>query len=114
MLVTAAVIFALAALGGLVLAALHLQDKPIPLPLALLHGLLGACGLVLLALAVAHAVVKGFAGIALGLFVLAALGGFYVFSFQLRKLKLPTPGVILHALIAGTGFVLLIAAILRP
>jgi hypothetical protein len=47
---------------------------------------------------------------ALYLFLAAALGGLYLVSFHLRK-KMPPKGVIvIHALVAVTGFVLLSAA----
>ncbi|HEX8758354.1 MAG TPA: hypothetical protein VF745_18605, partial [Steroidobacteraceae bacterium] len=42
------IIFAIAAVGGLVLAAHVLRDKFAPWALSLLHALLGAAGLVLL------------------------------------------------------------------
>ena len=49
MLITwAAIVFAIAALGGATLATLHFRGRtPLPMPLALLHGLLAASGLVL-------------------------------------------------------------------
>jgi hypothetical protein len=49
---------------------------------------------------------------ALGLFVLAALGGAGIFvGFHLRERPLPIPLVIGHGLIAATAYVLLLVAL---
>ena len=113
MLKIAAGLFAVSALGGVVLATLHFREKTIPLPLALLHGLLGAAGLVTLGWSVFKLAAGGYAGLSLGVFVLAALGGFFLFSFQLRQQRLPSPVVVIHALVAVTGFLLLLTTIVR-
>jgi len=114
MLITwAAIVFAVAALGGATLATLHFRGRsPLPMPLALLHGLLAATGLVLL---IAAALTQpGFGGLALAalvVFVVAALGGFYLFSFHLRGLRLPSPVVLIHGGAAVVAFLLLLAYI---
>jgi len=106
----AVILFALSAVGGLVLATLHFKKKALPLPLALLHGLLGAAGLVTLLLAVLAGGAPAKASLALGLFLVAALGGFYLFSFHLRKKTLPSPVVLIHALVAVVAFAILLMA----
>ena len=108
----ALVLFAIAAGGGALLAFLRLSNKPLPLPLALLHGALAASGLVVLALAVFGNKASGHAGLALGLFVLAALGGFGLFSFQLRKMTLPLPVVFIHGAVAVIAFLILLATVI--
>jgi hypothetical protein len=109
----AAIVFAVAALGGVTLATLHFRGRmPLPIPLALLHGLLAATGLVLL---IAAALMQpGFGGLALAalvLFVIAALGGFYLFSFHLRGRALPSPVVLAHGGAAVVAFLLLLGFI---
>jgi hypothetical protein len=52
----------------------------------------------------------GAPGIALGLLVVAALGGFALLSFHLRGRALPSGLVVGHALLAVAGFVTLLAA----
>ncbi|PYK66074.1 MAG: hypothetical protein DME50_06665, partial [Verrucomicrobia bacterium] len=89
MFVVAAVLFALAALGGIILAALHLTTKSAPVPLALLHGLLAAAGLVLLIIGVTQMASAGLPGIALVIFIIAALGGFVLFAIHLKTRPLP-------------------------
>ena len=110
MLQVAVGLFAVAAVGGLTLAVLHFKGKNLPLPLALLHGLLGAAGLVTLLLFVLQAGASSKAAVALILFVVAALGGFYLFSFHLRKKKLPSAVVVIHALVAVSAFSILLIA----
>lgn len=101
------VLFAIAAAGGLVLAYLRLTNKPLPMPLALLHGALAAAGLVALIVAVVGDGPTQ-ARIALVLFLVAALGGFFLFSFHLRKKALPVPVVAVHGLVAVAAFVVLL------
>jgi len=109
----ALVLFAIAAAGGLVLASLRLTNKPLPMPLALLHGALAAAGLLVLAVAAFGANGTGQTRLALGLFVLAALGGFALFSFHLRGKQLPVPIVIVHGLVAVAAFLILLVAVVN-
>lgn len=113
MLTIAAVLFAVAALGGITLATLHLRQKGLPMALAVLHGLLAATGLVLLIVVVVGGSVGNLLITSLVLFVLAALGGFGLFSFHLRRLRLPTPVVFIHGLVAVVGFVLLLVRLAK-
>lgn len=111
MLKAALIVFAIAAVGGLVLAAHVLRGKFAPWALSLLHALLGATGLVLLVLmllqgSVPQQVLAGFV-----LLLIAALGGFFLASFHLRK-KLPPKAVVnLHACVAVLGFLALLSLV---
>src|SRR5215470_16841034 len=100
MLVVAALLFALAALVGIILAALHLKKKDAPIPLALVHGLAAAVGLVLLIIVVVQMSSAGLAGVALAIFVIAALGGFVLFAMHLMRKKLPPGLIAVHGLLA--------------
>lgn len=106
MLIYAVIVFAIAALGGLIMAASVLRGRFAPWALSLIHAALGATGLVLVALAIFHGA-KGMAPIALGILVVAALGGFFLASFHLRKQPGPKPVVLIHASVAVIGFLLL-------
>jgi hypothetical protein len=113
MLTVAVVVFAVAALGGVILASHVLRNKMAPWALSIPHALLGATGLVLLAFIVSGGVGSALVGWSLGVFVVAALGGFYLASHHLKK-RLPPKGVVvLHALLAVTGFGILLAAYLN-
>jgi hypothetical protein len=112
----AAVILAMAALGGIVLAAIRLRGSPYPPTwLALGHGAVAATGVGFLIYAAATSTVPQLAQIALGVLVLAALGGAALFvGFHLRQRPLPIPLVLGHGLAAATGLILLLVAIFRP
>ena len=111
MLVYALVIFAIAALGGLALASFVLRGKMAPWALSLVHALLGAVGLIILIVVLvqgstAQQVLAGFV-----LLLVAALGGFLLASFHLRK-KLPHKAiVVVHAVLAVAGFLVLLTAV---
>jgi hypothetical protein len=114
MLKLAALLFAAAALGGLTMAFIHFKkNRNPPAGLAILHGTLGASALVILLF---YVVQTGMAtpvlNWALILFVLAALGGFFLVSFHLRGKRLPSPVLVIHALVAVVAFLLLLSALL--
>jgi len=106
----AAIVFAIAALGGIVLAAHVLRGKFAPWALSLLHAALGAAGIVLVLVTVIQGL-PGNAALALGLFVVAALGGFFLASFHYRQQLPPAAVVVVHAVVALAGFGALLAAI---
>lgn len=113
MLNLAAVLFALAAVGGAALAWMHFKGKEIPLPIAIVHGLFAASGLVTLILVVMGGEASGpYLNFSLVLFVVAALGGFVLFAMQLKGKGLSTPVVLIHGVVAVVAFVLLLSTIL--
>ena len=116
MLKVSAALFAIAAAGGLVMAYIRLGRKVNPPAwLAMLHGILAAAGLTLLAYATFTATVPAFAQYALGLLVVAALGGAFMnLCYQWRNLPLPVGILIVHALLAVVGFALLLIVVLGP
>ncbi len=111
MLNVAVILFAVAALGGAVLAVRRLRRQELPLSLALVHGVVAAAGLVLVLLAALGGSAAPLARWSLAAFVVAALGGFVLFSFHLRKKELPGGLVIVHALVAVAGFALLVMTV---
>ena len=113
LLIIAALLFALGALGGLVMAVLSFKNRPIPVALAAGHGLLAATGLVLLIVGALTGVGGNTARIALAVLVIAALGGFYLLSFHVRKQQHPRAVIVVHALVAVVGFLCLLASILQ-
>jgi hypothetical protein len=106
MLTYSVVAFAVAALGGLILASSVLRGALAPWGLSLLHAGLGALGLVLVLIAVMQGASNP-VRVALLILVIAALGGFYLASFHLRQEIPPKGVVVIHALAAVTGFLLL-------
>ena len=97
MLTTTLVLFALAALLGLAVARQIFQRKPASKGVALAHGAFGAAGLVALILHTAKSP-SGLLLTAIGLFVVAALGGLLVFVNDLRGKVGPFGLVVVAAL----------------
>lgn len=112
MITYAIIVFAIAALGGMVLAAHVLRGRFAPWAISLLHALLGATGLVLLILTVLGGAAPARVTAALCLFLLAALGGFYLASLHLRRKIAPKAVVLIHASVAVLGFVALLTVLL--
>lgn len=109
MLTYALIAFAVAAVGGVILAAHVLRGKFAPWALSLLHALLGATGLVLLLALLAQGSAPRGVMIGFGVLLVAALGGFFLASFHLRKKLPPAPVVVIHAGVAVAGFLTLLA-----
>lgn len=109
----AAILFTIAALTGITLALIRLNGRDIPpLWLALLHGVFAASGLVSLGIAAFTGSAPQWARLSLFIFVVAALGGFALFSFHLRRRALPVPLIAIHALVAVVGFAILVINLL--
>lgn len=112
MMQAAVALFAIAALGGLVMAGIRLagQHNP-PVWLAMVHGLLAAAGITLLAYAALTVGLPSLALIALALFLLAAVGGAVLnLAYQWRQVPLPVGLMIGHAVLAVVAFGLLLVA----
>lgn len=112
MLIATLLIFAIAALGGLILAASVLRGRLAPWALSIGHAVLGASGLALLVVAVVQGAAPARATAALAVLVLAALGGFYLASLHYRGKIAPKAVVFVHAGVAVAGFLTLLSAVL--
>lgn len=112
MLQAAAIMLGITALGGLSMAVIRFATKGNPpIWLAMLHGLLAASGLTLLAYAICTRPVPLTAVLALGLFLVAAAGGAALsLLYKWKQRLLPAWLVIAHAAIAVTAFALLLLA----
>jgi hypothetical protein len=111
MLSYAVIVFAFAALGGLVLASFILRGKLAPWSLSLLHAGLGALGLVLVLMVVMNGAATSIVA-ALVILAIAALGGFYLASIHLKAEVAPGGVVMIHASAAVIGFLILAGAVL--
>lgn len=112
MLSVALLIFAIAAIGGLILASHVLRSRFAPWALSVLHALLGAAGLVLLIILLLQGNAAQPVLIAFILLLVAALGGFFLASLHLRKQLPPKAVVVIHAGLAVVGFLTLLSAVL--
>jgi hypothetical protein len=111
----ALVLFAIAALGGVTMAVMRFRgaERP-PTGLALLHGAFAAAGIIVLIVAMLSTPNPAQARTALVLFIVAALGGFYLFAQHVQKRALPIPIILVHALIAVIGFLILLVVVIHP
>ena len=112
MLIYSVIILAIAAVGGLLLATKVLSGKQASWPISLAHAGLGATGLILLLLPVLGGTALPRSTLALALLVVAALGGFFLASFHVRKVIAPKSVVIIHAGVAVAGFLTLVSILL--
>lgn len=109
---TALVLFLAAAVGGLVMAVRIFTDHKPPAALAAIHGIAAATGLVLLAIVWINGQANNLMLAALAVFLVAALGGFFLLSFHLRDKPHPKAVVVVHALVAVTGAAALLIGLL--
>lgn len=106
------IIFAITAIGGIILASHSLKSKPAPWALSIIHALLGATGLILLGITAYHAGWPTKLSSALVILIVAALGGFYLASHHLQGKIAPKGVVIIHAVVAIIGFLILLTTYL--
>lgn len=112
-MVAAAILFAIAALGGVVMALIRFSGRPYPPAfLAVVHGVFAAAGLVTLLVAALAPGVALIIRIALILFLGAAIGGFSLVYFHVKSRPLPISYVVIHALVAIVAFIILIVGIM--
>lgn len=110
MLKIASVLLGITAAGGLLMAVIRFSgaERP-PSWLAMAHGLLAGSGLTLLLYAGFTAGIPTRAWIGTVLLGVAALGGVYLnLAFHTKQLAIPKTIVIVHALLAVAGYVLIV------
>jgi len=103
----ALILFAAAAVGGLIMATKIMRGSTAPWPLSIAHAALGAGGLVLLLLPVVAGTGEHLV-IPLVILVIAALGGFFLASFHARKKPSPRAIIAIHAGVAVLGVLALV------
>ncbi len=109
MLIQAAIVlFCIAAIFGLVILTAILKNRPTPKLFVLLHGPLAAIAIVLLIIDVVKGHTEALLIASLVIFIIAALGGFFLYTLDTLKKQIPKPLAILHPLIAVTGLIVLI------
>lgn len=109
---TSTILLVITAAGGLVMAGIAFKgNQQPPTWLAMLHGFLAAAALTLLLYAAATIGLPGMALTALVLLLVAAAGGVVLnLNYHWKQLPLPKWIVIVHAVAAVAGFLLLLAA----
>jgi hypothetical protein len=114
LLQTSCVLFLHAALGGLAMAGIRFSgNRNPPVWLAMAHGGMAVAGVALLAYAVLAGGAPAAALWSLVLFLVAAAGGTVLFlAYEWKRELLPTWLVLVHAVVAVAGFLLLVVSIL--
>lgn len=112
MIATSIVLFLVAAVVGIYMAARIFGGKVPPWAAVILHGALAASGLLVLLYSLYIGPQPTTLMIGAGLLVVAALGGFFMFSFQLQNQAPPKAVVVVHALAAVLGVVCLLGNVL--
>jgi len=107
MIYTAIALFALSAILGLTILIKWLTKKEASKAVIWSHGLVAATALVIL-IVFAIQNPDNYPQISLILFVIAAIGGFYMFFRDLNKKNSPLSVAFIHALLAVGGFVMLL------
>jgi len=110
---SAIVIFVIAAMFGLVILTAILRDRPTPKPFVIIHGPLAATAIVLLIIDVAKGHTESLLIASLVIFIIAALGGFALYTLDTLKKRIPKPLAILHPLIAVSGLAVLVIYALK-
>lgn len=113
MLAAAIFLFIIAAIFGLTILASILRDKPTPKLSVLAHGTFAIIALLILIAAVASNHGSTLLLVSVGLFILAALGGFTLLSFDIRSKPIPKVVAIIHPLVAVSALVLLVIVVFK-
>lgn len=109
MLITSVILFALAAVLGLILITKVFRNDETPKPVVYLHGLAAAAALVLLIIAYVN-LGDSLIITSLLIFIIAALGGFIMFGKDYMGQAIPKWLAAVHAIAAVTAFVILLIA----
>jgi hypothetical protein len=110
---TAAALLGLAALGGMALAGIRLTGKPYPpAALAMVHGLAAGAALTLLVYATFAVGVPMMVGVATSILLLAAaVGAWLNLGYHAQQKAIPMTPMVVHVVIAVTGFGVLLLAL---
>jgi tryptophan-rich sensory protein len=104
--------FGVAAILGITILGRLLSAGATPKPVVYAHGIFAATGLVLLIVYIVNHAQRS-PKTSLILFILAALGGFYLFFRDMSKKKIPIGVAVVHALLAVIAFVILLITVLK-
>lgn len=107
MLTVSVIIFAAAAVFGLLNLVAVLGNKQTSRPLIYLHGILAATALVLLAVFTINSTGSS-PVISLFLFIIVAVVGFYLFARDVTKKAVPKAVALTHGIVAVVSFIILL------
>lgn len=111
--IAAAIFLGITITIGVVMAVYLFQGKEIPKGLPFLHGGAAAIGIILLVIYALTSEGQHKHWNQIVIFLVAALGGLYMFEKDITHQKVPLPVAVIHAVIALGGFVWLIIVLLK-
>ena len=103
MVITAVILISLAVMLGLYLIKFVLQKKTPPKGVAILHGTFAASGIIVLIIYALTTESHHKHWDSIIIFLIAAAGGLYLFSKDIRHLQIPKWVAVLHGAIGFTG-----------
>src|SRR5437868_717275 len=113
MLVTAIILFLIAAVFGLIILTAILKDRPTPKPIVFTHGPIAAAGLILVLLYWYYQPTDPLLITSAVLFILAALGGLTLFTIDMTNRRIPKLLAVGHPILAVIALVTLIIYVLK-
>lgn len=113
MLITAIILFIIAAIFGLIVLTAILKDKPTPKPAVFTHGPIAAIALIIVIIYAVMGHMQPLLLTSIILFVLAALGGLTLFTIDMRKKPIPKLLAVLHPILAIIALITLIVYVLQ-
>ena len=113
MLIIAILLFAIAAIFGLIILTAILQDRPTPKPAVFAHGPIAATGLILVLFYLYYGPKDSLLITSAVLFILAALGGLTLFSIDMTNRRIPKLMAVGHPILAVIALATLIIYVLR-
>lgn len=103
MVITAVVLISLAVILGLYIIKFVLNKKTPPKGIAIIHGTLAALGIILLLIYALTTDSHHKHWDSVTIFIIAAIGGIYLFSKDIRHMKVPKWVAVIHGAIGLTG-----------
>lgn len=107
------VFFLIAAFAGAFVLTSILKNQQTAKPVALLHGAIAVIGLLMLIVFVITRPTSYLLLTSLGLFILAAFGGLYMFIVDISKKPVPKVVAVIHPMIAIIALTLLVVYVLQ-
>lgn len=113
MLITAVILFIIAAIFGLIVLTAILKDKATPKAAVFTHGPIAAIALIIVIIYAVMGHMHPLLITSIVLFVLAALGGLTLFTIDMRKKPIPKLLAVLHPILAVIALITLIVYVLQ-
>lgn len=113
MLITAIILFLVAAVFGLIVLTSILKNQPTPKPVVFTHGPIAAIALIIVIIYSVMGHMEPLLITSIVLFVLAALGGLTLFTIDIAGKPIPKLIAVIHPIVAVIALITLIIYMLQ-